>query len=96
MANGPGGPMGGLLRGASQRIVFELSGRLSDIDTNAISQALGHTVSARTGRLTNDVDLRIETGETIIDNHELDDLQNQLQNEVANTHDVVGWRIEIS
>lgn len=88
--------MGGVLRRGSQLLVFEMDGRLSDLNISDIESALGQSVSARTGRFTNDIDLRIRTGETILSDDEIFDLENSLQTEVAMTHDVVGWRVEVT
>lgn len=88
--------MGGVLRRGSQLLVFEMNGRLSDLNIGDIESALGQTVSARTGRFTSDIDLRVDTGETILSDNEIFEMENELQTEVANTHDVVGWRVEVT
>lgn len=80
----------------TQQLAVQLIGREADINTENIENSIGQNVSvtARPARFTGDVDVVVKKGGNLLLDEDLDEFLGAVRQEVLNTHEVEGWRVE--
>lgn len=82
---------------ARQLVSFQLLGR-EDVPVDMINQQLpsGMSATERPPRFTGDKEVAITTNSNVLTDEEFEEANRAVRQAVLNTHEVEGWRVEVS